>query len=356
MRKTIAVLFGGVSPEHEVSLVSAGSVINNIPREKYEVLPVGITRQGNWYAFLGDLGALADSSWEQDKENLTPCFPVMIDGKGAFALFKADGVSYAHIDCVFPALHGKNGEDGTVQGLLQLVNIPCVGCDMASSAICMDKAVSNALADANGIAGAQWLSITKPAFDADPSAFVDACAQKLGYPCFVKPANCGSSVGISKAKSREQLLVACQTAFEHDRKLVVEEFIDGQEVETAVMGNEQPVVSVVGEIIPCNEFYDYEAKYISGDSELIIPARLSQEKRQEVRTAARKAFGAFDCAGMARIDFFVRKSDGKVFLNEINTIPGFTSISMYAKLFEADGVPYPEILDRLITCAMEKAL
>jgi len=352
-KKTVVVLFGGVSSEHEVSLVSAGSVINNIPKDKYEVMPVGITREGNWYYYFGDLGNLADSSWEQDKNNLIPCFISVFQSQGALGLIKQRQLGYVGIDCVFPVLHGKNGEDGTVQGMLQLADIPCVGCGMTSSAVCMDKAITNALADSAGIAQAKWLSVMKYDYDQNPDSFAEQCGRRLGYPCFVKPANAGSSVGISKVKSMAELAAACELAFKHDQKIIAEQAIDGMEVETAIFGNDQPTAAAVGEIVPCNEFYDYDAKYIAGTSQLHIPARLERDKQEEIQRLALRAYKTFGCRGIARIDFFVQKSDGMVLFNELNTIPGFTSISMYPKLFEAIGVPYPDLLDKLIEFALE---
>ena len=258
------------------------------------------------------------------------------------------------IDAVFPVLHGKNGEDGTMQGLLEISGLPYVGCDTASSAVCMDKAFTNAMLDFNGIPQAKWTAFNKYSYAANKAEILKDAAEKLGFPIFVKPANAGSSVGISKANSAEELERACEIAFEHDSKLVLEEGIVGKEVECAVLGNEKPIASIAGEIVPCNDFYDYDAKYLANSSELHIPARLSEEKINEVRKAAVEAYMALGCSGFSRVDFFVRDCDGKILLNEINTIPGFTSISMYPKLFAASGIPYPELLDKLICYAMER--
>ena len=258
------------------------------------------------------------------------------------------------LDVVFPVFHGKNGEDGTVQGLLQLAQIPFVGCDATSSGSCMDKAVTNAVADAFGIEQAKWCAFTKYEYGKDSRKCLDNAISKLGFPIFVKPANAGSSVGITKAHNEEELIVGIEKAFKEDKKVVLEEFIEGQEVEVAVLGNEEPVAAEVGQIVAAAEFYDFDAKYNNPASELHIPALLNEEKRNEVRQAALRAYKALSCEGMSRCDFFVTKADKRVLLNEINTIPGQTSISMYPKLFEAVGVGYTELIDRLIDLAIKR--
>lgn len=352
--KTVVVLFGGVSSEHDVSTVSAWSVIENIPKDKYKVLPVGITKDGRWLMYSGDVSRLPEDAWLEDEEN---CVQAVIspDRKDhGIIVFKKTGAEKIYVDVVFPVLHGANGEDGTIQGFMQIAGIPCVGCDCVSSGICMDKALTNIMADAAGISQAKWLQILKHNFKNDPEKYVKQAAEKLGYPIFVKPANAGSSVGISKAYDEEGLKEAINKAFNYDCKAVLEEAVDGQEIECAVLGNEDVLVSVPGEIVPCNDFYDYEAKYISAQSKLKIPAELSEEKIGEVRDLALEVYKFLGCSGFARIDFFVRKSDGCVMLNEPNTIPGFTSISMYPKMMEYSGVPYSELLDRLICLAEEK--
>lgn len=348
--KKILVLFGGVSSEHDVSLVSAASVIDNIPADKYEVVKMGITKDGKWYLYTGDTALLPEEKWLNDKANLIPA--VISPDRSHHGIITYDGKT-EYIDAVFPVLHGRNGEDGTMQGLLQLSGIPFVGCDALSSAMCMDKAITNTMADYSGIAQAKWYSFTKREYDLDADGCLDGAVEKLGFPVFVKPANAGSSVGISKCRTRQELIGACEKAFIHDPKLVLEESIEGLEVECAVMGNEEPVASVVGEIEPCNDFYDYDAKYVA-DSILHIPARLSEEKAQEVRKEACRAYSALGCSGLSRVDFFVRNSDGCVLLNELNTLPGFTSISMYPKLFAAAGISYGELLDRLIGLALSR--
>ncbi len=353
MKQKVLVLFGGVSSEHDVSLNSACSVIKNIPADKYEIIPMGITKDGRCYIYNGSPDMLPEGRWLEDKENLEPAV-ISTDRAHHGIIRLANGAEIEKIDVVFPVLHGKNGEDGTMQGLLEIAGLPYVGCGTAASAACMDKAVTNAMADFYGIPQAKWVAFDRHAYSGNKTALLANAAEKLGFPIFVKPANAGSSVGISKAKNLDELEAACEKAFVHDKKLVLEEGVIGMEVEVAVMGNEEPVASVVGEVVPCNEFYDYDAKYLANESELHIPARLPEEKLEEVRKAAVNAYRALGCEGFTRVDFFVRTSDGEIMLNEPNTIPGFTSISMYPKLFAASGVPYSELLDRLLKLAMEK--
>lgn len=348
-KKTIAVLFGGASSEHDISCISARSIIKNINYDKYNVVLVGITKQGRWFIFNDDIELLPNDEWTKSK-SLIPAFISPDTGVRGLVTAKGDIIK---LDAVFPVLHGKNGEDGTLQGLLQLAQLPYVGCDATSSGVCMDKAVANAVADAFDIPQAKWCAVSEYSYRKAPEAELDAAEAKLGYPIFVKPANAGSSVGISKAHNREELKNALEVAFKEDKKAVLEEFIDGFEVECAVLGNNEPVAGEVGQIVSCAEFYDFDAKYNS-PSELYIPAQLSEEKRNEVRAQALKAFKALGCEGMSRVDFFVTKDDGRVLLNEINTIPGYTDISMYPKLFEAVGVPYKELIERLIDLALER--
>ncbi len=352
MKKKVLVLFGGVSSEHEVSLCSASSVISRIPTDRYEIRTMGITKDGRFLLYSGDPALLPEGRWLEDESKLEDA--VISCDRSHHGIIHLATCEIEYIDVVFPVLHGKNGEDGTMQGLLEISGIPYVGCDTASSAICMDKAVTNAMADFSGIPQAKWTAFNKNAYLSEKNALLNNAVDKLGFPIFVKPANAGSSVGISKATSIEELEAACNLAFEHDKKIVLEEGIDGYEVECAVLGNDEPIASVVGEIVACNDFYDYDAKYLANKSELHIPARLPADKLEEVRRAAVKAYTALGCAGLTRVDFFVRKSDGLVMLNEPNTIPGFTSISMYPKLFEASGIPYPELIDKLLNYAIER--
>lgn len=350
--KNILILFGGKSSEYEVSLQSAYSVIINIPKDRYTMTLMGITKDGRWLLYEGDIEKIPSGEWLGDK-----CTKAAVScdwGESCVNVFRADGIEKIKVDACFPVLHGKNGEDGTVQGLLELAGIPYVGCGTLASAMCMDKGVTNMTADYAQIPQAGWLSILNDDYYENKDSFADACIEKLGLPVFIKPANAGSSVGISKAKSREDIFAAMDIAFREDSKVVAEENIDGREVECAVLGNSAPIASVIGEILPESEFYDYEAKYINGTSKLCIPAELDDAKSQEIRALAIKAYKAMGCTGLSRVDFFVRHSDGKVLFNEINTLPGFTSISMYSKLFDASGIPYGELIDRLINLALEK--
>ena len=353
-KMSVVVLFGGMSSEHEVSRVSAGTFVDQLDRQRYELLTIGITKEGRWLYTEADSAQMADGSWEELPGNM-PCVLSPDRADHGLILFTPAGqVEKVHVDVVIPVLHGLWGEDGTVQGLLELAGIPYVGCGVLASAVCMDKAVANAMFDASGIPHTKWLSATRWEIESDPDGVCDGAIAKLGWPIFVKPANAGSSVGVGKARNEAELADAIEKAFLHDDKLVLEEGIDGMEVECAVLGNEKPKASTVGEVVPCNDFYDYEAKYIAADSELHIPARLPADTLEAVRAAACRVFTEMGCSGLARVDFFVRKSDGAVLLNEPNTIPGFTPISMYPKLWEHTGLPYGELLDRLIQLALKK--
>ena len=353
-KRNIAVVFGGVSSEHLVSCISARSVIENIKKDKYNIYMLGITKDGKWYLFEGDPALLPDDKWIDDRY-ITPAFIAPDALVHGICVKRENGMEQIYIDVVHPVLHGKNGEDGTIQGLFQLAQIPFVGCDALSSAVCMDKACTNLIADNAHIKQAKWLSINEYNYDKHSKEFLDNAEDYLGFPIFVKPANAGSSVGISKAKNRAELIKGIEIAFNEDTKVVLEENIDGYEVECAVLGNNEPKASTVGEILPCNEFYDYEAKYIDGTTGLAIPAKnINEEKMNEVRSQAINAYSALGCAGLARVDFFVGKEDNEVYFNEINTLPGFTSISMYPKLWAASGLPYGELLDKLAELAIER--
>lgn len=352
MKKAL-IIFGGASSEHFVSCVSASYVISNIPTDKYDVITVGITRDGEWYLYEGDVSLLPEDKWltsgKCTKAVLSP------DRKDkSLIVFRDDKVEKIKIDVAFPVLHGKNGEDGTIQGLFELSGIPYVGSDCCSSACCMDKAITNTLADSAGICQAKWLSCIKEEYNDIKDEFLKKAEDYLGYPIFVKPANAGSSVGVSKAVDRASLEKAMETAFNEDRKVVLEEFIDGYEVECAVLGNADAQAMTVGQIKPANEFYDYEAKYENDNSELYIPAHIPEETIEEVRRTAVRVYKELGCSGLSRVDFFVTKKDGRVVFNEINTIPGFTPISMYAKLCEYSGISYSQLVDRLLMLAQER--
>ena len=352
MKKAL-ILFGGVSSEHDISLISAKSVIENTPKDKYDIITVGITKDGRWYLYTGDVENLPEDKWLCDESRLTPAV-LSPDRADHGIIVLGEKAKKIKVDVVFPVLHGKNGEDGAVQGLLQLAGIPFVGCDMVSSACCMDKVITNTLLDEAGIAQAKWLGLKEHEYKENGEEFIKKAEEYLGYPIFVKPANAGSSVGVSKATDKDSLKKAIDKAFKEDTKLVLEEGITGKEIECAVLGNEEPIASLVGEIESCNDFYDYDAKYINEASKLYIPARIEQKISDEIRETAVRAYKALGCSGLARVDFFVREGDNKVLLNEPNTIPGFTSISMYPKMFQKSGVEYPELIDRLFMLACER--
>lgn len=346
----VAILFGGASSEHDISCISAKGIISNIDKEKYDIILLGITKNGEWYLFDDDIELLPNDKW-LNSPTLKKAF--ISPDSSIHGILCEDG-EVIKVDVVFPVLHGKNGEDGTIQGLLQLAQIPFVGCDATSSGSCMDKAVTNAVADAFGIAQAKWCAFTEYEYRKDPQRCIDMAVKKMGYPIFIKPANAGSSVGITKAHNQAELEKGMEIAYKEDKKAVLEEFIEGAEVEVAVLGNNEPIAAEVGQIVAAAEFYDFDAKYNNPSSELHIPALLSEEKRNEVRKAALHAYKSLGCEGLSRCDFFVTKNDEKVLLNEINTIPGQTPISMYPKLFEAVGVSYQELIDRLIGFAIER--
>ena len=352
MKKAL-IIFGGASSEHFVSCVSASYVISNIPTDKYEVVTVGITRDGEWYLYEGDVSFLPEDKWlENGKITKAVLSPDRKDK--SLIVFRDDKVEKIKIDVAFPVLHGKNGEDGTIQGLLELSGIPYVGSDCRSSACSMDKAITNTLADSAEICQAKWLSCVAEEYREIKDDFLKKAEDYLGYPIFVKPANAGSSVGVSKAVDRASLEKAMEVAFKEDRKVVLEEFVDGFEVECAVLGNFDAQAMSVGQIKPANEFYDYEAKYENDNSELYIPAHIPEETIDEVRKTAVRIYKVLGCSGLSRVDFFVTKRDGKVVFNEINTIPGFTPISMYAKLCEYSGISYSQLVDRLLMLAEER--
>lgn len=350
---SVCILFGGISPEHEVSLRSAESVLNNIDKEKYNIFPVGITQEGDWILFGGDdYSMLPDGTWKTHPANRKAAISP-IRGQGLLS-FEGDCVVRERIDVVFPVLHGENGEDGAMQGLLQMAGIPYVGPHVAASAVAMDKTLTKLVADQAKVSQAKWELVHAGDLDVHMDAIVETLETRFTYPMFVKPAGTGSSVGVSKASDRESLKAALLSAGAFDEKILVEEFIHGREIEVAVMGNNSPVASVCGEIDSGAEFYDYEAKYITDTSTAYIPARISEETAEQVREAAVKVYQAIGCRGLSRVDFFVTYEDQRVVFNEINTLPGFTSISMYPKLFAASGIPYSQLIDNLLELAMEE--
>ena len=351
----VLILFGGVSSEHEVSRVSASSILAHISEDKYEINTVGITKEGNWFLTSSPAVRIGDGSWEQDPGNRKVAVCLDRDFRGLLVR-EADGSTRElAIDVVFPVLHGRNGEDGRMQGLLQIAGLPFVGSDTVASAASMDKAITKVMVEqAGGISQADAALLHRQRYAKDPQGELLGVTSQFDnvFPLFVKPANAGSSVGISKVKNAEELPKALDIAFAEDDKVLVEEAIKGREIEVAVLGNEDPKASCIGEIFAANEFYDYNAKYENAASETAVVADLDPEKEQEIKAAAVKIYQTMGCRGMARVDFFLKES-GRVVFNEINTLPGFTSISMYPKLWEASGVPYPELIDKLLQLAME---
>ena len=350
----ILLLFGGQSSEHEVSRVSAGTFADNIDTEKYRLVKVGITKDGRWLYTRATTAQMADGSWEFQPSNV-PCVVSCSRADHGLILFHGGSFEKIYIDAAIPALHGMWGEDGTVQGLFELAGIPYVGCGVMASAACMDKAVANALFEANGIPHCKWASFTRYELDNHAETILHGLEKLLGYPIFVKPANAGSSVGVSRADDRAGLIEAIAVALREDDKLVFEEAVNGQEVECAVMGNEVALATLPGEILAGDTFYTYDDKYKNGVSQALLSARLSEEKAAEVRAYAAQAYTALGCEGLSRCDFFVERETGRVLINEINTFPGFTPISMWPKLMESVGLSVTEQIDELLCLALERA-
>ena len=353
MRKlNVCVLFGGISPEHEVSLRSAESVLNNMDPEKYNIFPVGITKNGDWIRYAGtDYSLLPTGQWQDYPGNRRAAISP-VRGQGLLS-FEGDCVVRELIDVVFPVLHGENGEDGAMQGLLQMAGIPYVGPHVSASAVAMDKTLTKLVVDNAHVPQAAWQLVRNSDLDKRMEQILDSLEAKFSYPVFVKPAGTGSSVGVSKATDRAALRDALLQAGVYDEKILVEEFIHGREIEVAVMGNDSPVASVCGEIDSGADFYDYEAKYITDTSVAYIPARIPEDVAEQVRELAVKVYTAIGCKGLSRVDFFVTFAENRVVFNEINTLPGFTSISMYPKLFAASGIPYGQTIDKLLELALE---
>jgi D-alanine-D-alanine ligase len=377
----VGVLFGGRSGEHEVSLLSAASVIEAIDKSKYEVVPIGITKAGHWvtsahaqhllhgkgagkHLRAGDPAATTPAAVLAKGEGIiVPPEPLTAE-KRSLAPFEesaAGGGGGTHaiaVDVIFPVLHGTFGEDGTIQGLLELADLAYVGAGVLGSACGMDKDVMKRLFAAARLPMVKHVTLLRSDWERDPKAARRLVEKKLRYPVFVKPANLGSSVGISKVHEGRELAAAMDAAGSYDRKIIVEQGVGGagkaREIECSVLGNDQPRASVAGEIVPAQEFYDYNAKYLDEGAKLLIPAKLSAAQQKKVQELAIRAFQAVDCAGLARVDFLMEPKSGKIYVNEINTMPGFTSISMYPKLWAATGIPYPELIDRLIQLGLER--
>jgi D-alanine-D-alanine ligase len=346
-RLRVGILFGGRSGEHEVSLASAASVIRGLDPEKYEAVPIGITKEGHWL-----VGSAAQKM-----------LPEVLKG-GQRVMMTADPTDAAlipldrsgggqRIDVVFPVMHGTYGEDGTIQGLLDLAGVPFVGAGVLGSAIGMDKDVSKRLLQVAKIPVVPWIAVPRADWERNPKEIREAVEKKFKYPVFVKPATLGSSVGMTKVHSREELAAALNLASEFAMKILVEKCIVGREIEVSVLGNHDPKASIPGEIVPHREFYDYTAKYLEEGSRILIPAKLKPAQVKTIQKYAVEAFRALELTGMARVDFFLEKKGGRIYLNEVNTIPGFTSISMYPKMWEASGIPFRKLIDRLIELALE---
>ncbi len=349
----VGVLFGGRSAEHEVSLVSAASIINALDKEKYDIIPIGITTEGRWLSAPNALQLLKNKSIPQ---NLSE--HIIVPNPQKQSLIDITAVQKEreyYVDVIFPIIHGTFGEDGTMQGLLELADIPYVGAGVLGSAVGMDKVIQKQLLQNAKIPVTKYIAFLYKEFLQEKDEYLAKIEKTLKYPCFIKPPNQGSSVGISKAHNRKELIEAINLARSYDRKILIEEGIEqAREIECSVLGNDEPKASVLGEIIPSNEFYDYDAKYVDGKSVAKIPAELPKVMVKKIQKYALDAYKILDCAGMARVDFLVEGNGKKIYLNEINTIPGFTSISMYPKLWEATGVSYPELLDTLIELALER--
>jgi D-alanine-D-alanine ligase len=335
----VGVVFGGRSGEHEVSLRSAEFILSALDRDKYEVVPIAITKEGKW------LTASEPRELEAPEKEIQRALEA-----GSALELTAEPSAEGLLDVVFPIVHGTFGEDGTIQGFLELADVAYVGAGVLGSAVAMDKDVMKRLLRDAGLPVVDYWRVLASELD----GFVHTFEDSLPYPVFVKPANLGSSVGISKVKSGDELRVALVTAFEYDRKAVVERGVDAREIELSVLGNDDPIVSVPGEVRPVREFYDYQAKYVSDDSELIIPATLEAQQVREAQSMALAAFKALECSGMARVDLFLEKETGKFYVNEINTLPGFTSISQYPRLWEASGMTNVQLVDRLLQLAVER--
>lgn len=353
----VAIIFGGNSSEHNVSEISAESIVKNISREKYNIYLIGINKKGEWFLFKGDTNEISRCRWEECIQNKKIHFSPDPSIRGIIVKNEDGNCNIVKLDVVIPVLHGKNGEDGTIQGLFELAKIPYVGCGVMASAACMDKIITNSTLSYHGI--------NKPAFHwfskYDFENFKDKCIEKTEeiintYPMFVKPANAGSSVGISKVKDREELIEGIKKALKEDERVLIEKAVVGRELECAVLGNNELLVSSIGEIIPSNEFYDYEAKYLNMSSKTRIADDLSPSTVREIQNVAVQAYKIMGCKGLSRVDFFLESGTDKVILNEINTFPGFTSISMYPKLMHEKGIEFSHLLDRLINLALDNKL
>jgi len=352
----VGIIFGGKSGEHEVSFCSASSIIKAIDKDKYTVVPIGITKEGRWISPQDSVLAL-QSGKIKGKSTV-----ILVNDPSGRALVRIDNnqrldksSALERLDVIFPVLHGPYGEDGTVQGLLELADIPYVGAGVTASAISMDKDLMKTIFKQRDLPILKWMTIKRKEWQKDKEEILSLIQDDFEYPLFVKPTNLGSSVGITKVHKKEELEKAIDLASSYDRKILIEEGLEeAREIECSVLGNDEPQTSVVGEVKPAGEFYDYDSKYIDKETQLIVPADLPDGVSRKVQEIALRAFKAVDAAGMARVDFFVSKKENKIYLSEINTIPGFTSVSMYPRLWEASSIPYSELIDRLIQLALER--
>lgn len=360
-KRRIGVMFGGQSSEHEVSLASGRAVLAALDQQKYDLVPIGIAKDGRWLVGgdpLAALEALADQALLPAADRPAGSHQPPAEAPSPRSLLRAEAPapsgSLSGLDAVIPVLHGPMGEDGTLQGLLELAGVPYAGCGVAASAVGMDKALSKAAFASANLALLPWMLVRRVDWQRDPASTCERVEAALAYPVFVKPANMGSSIGISKAKSRADLEAALAEAARYDRRIVVEQGIDAREIEVAVLGNEDVAASLPGEVIPFNEWYDYADKYLDGRTQYHIPAQLTPAQTDEARALAIRAFQAIGGEGLARIDFLLDRRDGTFYINEANTMPGFTPISMYSKLWAASGLAYSALLDRLIALALER--
>ena len=354
-RLKVGVIFGGKSAEHEVSINSAQNVMRALDTNKYEVVPLGISKDGRWLT-RGDPLKVLTGGQTSMPELLTSGYQIVDEtASGREIIPGTSAAGLPEVDVIFPVLHGPFGEDGTVQGLLELADIPYVGAGVMASAVGMDKAAMKDLFRSHDLPTPKYVVVRRNEWEAEPDRVATLVGIEIGYPCFVKPANMGSSVGVHKVHAAEELAAAMDDAATYDRKLLIEVAVpDAREIECSVLGNDEPIASVPGEVVPGHEFYDYVAKYIDDSSDLVIPAPIDPALTQRIRDLSIKAFLATDGSGLARVDFLLSRSTGELYLSELNTLPGFTRISMYPKLWEASGIPYSELIDRLIQLALER--
>lgn len=347
----LGIIFGGRSGEHEISLMSAATVIRSVDKEKYDILCIGITKQGKWMIYEGNCENIENGQWEEIAQKLYNQNP----NQYSFSVIGTHNPLKDKVDVVFPVLHGPYGEDGTIQGLLEMADIPYVGSGVLGSIAAMDKGCARILFEKAKLPICDYTVILRKDFEQNPKKIISMIEKDFKYPIFIKPANLGSSVGISKAHNQKELSEGLLNASRYDRKIIIEEFINCREIETGVIGNDNPKVAAVGEIIPSKEFYDYEAKYYDGGkSEICIPANITKEQEEKIKVLAIDAYKSLDCCGLARVDFFISKDTEEIYINEINTIPGFTPYSMFPLLWQEKGIEYSELVDNLITYAMKR--